>query len=197
MISGSTLYNGLIAHNISSVNEIFNPEQTAKFYDVPAEMRRKINTSNRNTNYGVVRPELLERIYNTLYHQRLHHASEEHWPHRILPHRTVLNVATPSPETLRLDLQCNACTAPSAAPAPAKRETIDYDLVVLATGYRHNGHDNLLAPVTSAAGKDGKDWTVGKDYRLRVPGVDVSPHAGIWLQGCNEETHGVSFFVLV
>jgi L-ornithine N5-oxygenase len=172
------------------VNEIFNPEQTATFYDRPAETRRSINAANRNTNYSVVRPELLDRIYNTLYHQRLRHESEHHWPHRILPHRAVLAVAAPSSDTVRLELQRTPRSEPS-------RETVEYDLVVLATGYRHNGHEELLAPLLKSAAataerSDGERWTVGKDYRLHVAGVDVSPDAGIWLQGCNEETHGVS-----
>jgi L-ornithine N5-monooxygenase len=170
------------------VNEIFNPERTAKFFDEPAEIRSKINMSNRNTNYGVVRPELLERIYETLYHQRLRHESEEEWPHRILPNRAVRRVDTLSPEKVHLDTEWNACNTLSAV----KLQGFDYDLVVLATGYRHNGHEEILASLKSASGKGVKDWTVGKNYRLSIGGLNVSRHAGIWLQGCNEKTHGVS-----
>jgi hypothetical protein len=72
-------------------------------------------------------------------------------------------------------------------------EGFEYDLVVLATGYVHNGYETLLRPVHEASEDKGKgDWSVGKDYRLSVKGLWVSMNAGIWLQGCNEETHGVS-----
>ena len=170
------------------MNEIFNPERTAPFFNEPAHVRNKINMANRNTNYGVVRLELLERIYETLYHQRLHSTSEAEWAHRILPGRTVLSVDTTSSDKIGLDIDWNV----GGTVTPPMREHFEYDLVVLATGYRHNGHEDMLEPLRRVSGKDVECWTVAKDYRLSIDGLNISQHAGIWLQGCNEKTHGVS-----
>jgi L-ornithine N5-oxygenase len=171
------------------VNEIFNPERIAKFFDEPADVRSGIVLANRNTNYGVVRLELIERIYETLYHQRLRDPCEAEWAHRILPNRSVLSVDTKSSDEVSLDIDWNARDTVSSP----KRESFEYDLVVLATGYKHNGHEDMLAPLRTASGKNVEDWIVAKDYRLSVGGLNISQHAGIWLQGCNEKTHGVSF----
>ena len=65
-----------------------------------------------------------------------------------------------------------------------------YDLVIAATGYNHDGHMDLLRPMMDEA--DLHQWSIGKNYKLHVPSWSLSPNTGIWLQGCNEETHGLS-----
>jgi L-ornithine N5-oxygenase len=35
-------------------------------------------------------------------------------------------------------------------------------------------------------------WSVGRDYRVQTAPGAVGQDAGIWLQGCNEKTHGLS-----
>ena len=55
--------------------------------------------ANKGTNYGVVRINLLERIYEQLYAQRIRYDNEEDWPHRILK---VIEAASSSLEDLRL-----------------------------------------------------------------------------------------------
>src|SRR6185436_3949510 len=87
------------------VNEIFDPARIPLFFKEPVNVRCNINSSNKNTNYGVVRLELLERIYETLYLQRLTYESEEQWPYRILPNATVTKVASRSPDTVYLGVE--------------------------------------------------------------------------------------------
>lgn len=37
-----------------------------------------------------------------------------------------------------------------------------------------------------------KAFPVGRDYKILYDDRKVDEEAGIWLQGCNERTHGVS-----
>jgi L-ornithine N5-oxygenase len=38
----------------------------------------------------------------------------------------------------------------------------------------------------------GQSWTVRRDYGVAFQTGAVESDAGIWLQGCNEKTHGLS-----
>ncbi|KAH9845338.1 L-ornithine N(5)-monooxygenase [Teratosphaeria destructans] len=35
-------------------------------------------------------------------------------------------------------------------------------------------------------------WTVRRDYGVEFKRGAIAPDAGVWLQGCNEQTHGLS-----
>jgi L-ornithine N5-oxygenase len=35
-------------------------------------------------------------------------------------------------------------------------------------------------------------WDVGRNYRVETAPGAVAEDAGLWLQGCNEKTHGLS-----
>ena len=73
-----------------SVNEIFDPSNVDTFYNLPHPTRISTLTSNRSTNYGVVRPELLHKLYEIMYHQRLRQPNEQHWRHRIISGQEVV-----------------------------------------------------------------------------------------------------------
>ena len=75
------------------MNEVLNPERVDTFYDLPAEPRQKSIWSDKATNYGVVRPELLDRMYERMYHQRLHEQDQSKWQHKIIAWREVVGVA--------------------------------------------------------------------------------------------------------
>lgn len=76
-----------------------------------------------------------------------------------------------------------------------REETIDVDAVFAATGYIRNAHEEMLQPLEGLRPQRGgneEKWNVLRDYRVEFkPGL-VSQTAGIWLQGCNESTHGLS-----
>lgn len=85
-------------------------------------------------------------------------------------------------------------------------ETLEVDYLFAATGYRRNAHEEILAGLKeliphddTAGGGDGlvaKVPPVGRDYKVLYDERKVDERAGIWLQGCNEVTHGVSFLFL-
>ncbi|KAF2663763.1 hypothetical protein BT63DRAFT_483939 [Microthyrium microscopicum] len=170
------------------VNEIFDPERIRPFYEADPEIRHATNGSHQNTNYGVVRLQLLEKVYETLYMQRLAYDREEEWPHRIMPNASIVQVRQGEADRVRLEFNWKS----PGELSKCVLEAVEYDLVVLATGYGHNGHEDILKNLESLEARSGQPWTVGKDYRLVLNNQSISRDAGIWLQGCNEATHGLS-----
>ncbi len=168
------------------VNEIFDPSRVSEFYSQPTNVRESANIENRCTNYGVVRLELLERLYEKLYMQRIRHGNNERdWPHRIIPNSTVIAVNA-------FDKFVSIYTDASGKDGP---HAMDFDFVIVATGYTRNEHEKLLGKwLRDIPGRDQSHtpWTVGRDYRVNFESeTAISPEAGVWLQGCNENTHGV------
>jgi len=168
------------------VNEIFDPSRVSEFFGQPASVRESAILENRCTNYGVVRLELLERLYEKLYMQRIRHGNDERdWPHRIIANSTVVAVNV-------FDKFVSICTDVSGSDGP---HVMDFDFVIVATGYTRNEHEILLGkwPYDNP-GRDQsrKSWTVGRDYHVNFQSEPaISDEAGVWLQGCNEDTHGV------
>lgn len=184
------------------MNEIFNPGRVDSTFNRDATRRAATIKEDRGTNYGVVRLNLLEHIYETLYVQRIRFGqsaeAEEQWPHRILPYRFVTDVQD-SPVVaggIRLHVQDRSPLYLSDVPnAPEKSEILDVDAVFVATGYQRDFHETLLQDARHLMpGGDLKDakWQVRRDYRVSFADKKVSEDAGVWLQGCCESTHGVS-----
>lgn len=171
----------------SSVNEIFNPERVDKFFQLPAEERSQRILTDKATNYSVVRLELIEEIYNSLYLQRVQNPDETQWQHRILPERKVARIEHHNPACrMRMHLE------PVKKYSPEGGEVLDVDALMVATGYQRDAHEELLEQVRSLRPAGQATWSPGRDYRVTLDAGKVSPQAGIWLQGCNEQTHGLS-----
>ncbi|MBE7376784.1 lysine N(6)-hydroxylase/L-ornithine N(5)-oxygenase family protein [Pseudomonas lopnurensis] len=153
------------------VNEVFAPAATDLMFSLSPEGQKQLLGEYRNTNYSVVDPSLIERIYGVLYRQKV----SNRFRHSLLCRQQVQAV-TSTPEGLVLTLRDLSS---------GQENTHRYDAVILATGYERNTHRNLLAPLKGYL----QDYTVGRDYR-----VLTSPElkATIYLQGFCENTHGLS-----
>lgn len=167
---------------MSSVNEVFDPERVDTFYDLPTESRQKTNWSDKATNYGVVRPELLDHMYEKMYHQRLHEPDQSKWQYKIVPWREVIGFENCSNRRLRLKLKNTSNGETSTSDS-------SFDLAMLGTGYERNGHETLLEPTRHLLQENR--YTVQRDYRLMFRKDAVADNCGIWLQGCCEDSHGV------
>lgn len=138
-----------------------------------------------------MRLTLLEHIYEQLYMQRLTTPSESAWRARIVPNRIVISASQTSNSGVLLKL---ADTVESKRGANGDgEEELEVDYVFTATGYARNAHEGMLSEVKGLLpdGGEGK-WDVGRDYRVKFSKGLVDEKAGVWLQGCNENTHGVS-----
>jgi L-ornithine N5-oxygenase len=168
------------------VNEIFHPERVDEFYQLPQMQRGKTLESNRSTNYGVVRLELLEQIYHNLYQQRIREPDEQAWQHRILASRRVLNVQELQNEGLMLTIDK---MDPMGKEDP---EFLKVDTLIVATGYTRDAHEDMLKDLIHLNPSRTGVWQVGRDYKLGLNKDLVDEDAGIWLQGSNESSHGIS-----
>lgn len=178
----------------SSVNEIFNPKHVDDVYAQSPEIREAELSKDRGTNYGVVRLELLEQIYGTIYKQRIRNEDESAWEHRILPFRSVVHVEDLSgSDRVRLHIRNDSHIY--GENNGLKRESLDVDVVVAATGYIRDAHEKMLRPAEFLRPDQNEretKWKVSRDYRVIFKPRVVSEDAGVWLQGCNESTHGLS-----
>ena len=173
-----------------SVNEIFNPERVDSFYSLSPEERRQALITDKSTNYSVVRLELIEEIYNTMYIQRVKNPDDSQWQHRILRERKVSKVDSLGPKG-RLRLHLSPAKISDDAPGKAQ-ETLEIDALMIATGYVRNAHEELMRSVQHLRPANQAEWRTARNYRVDLDASKVSPQAGIWLQGCNEKTHGLS-----
>jgi len=138
------------------------------------------------TNYGVVRLSLLEYLYERLYAQRLNTPDESTWPCQILPNRIVTSASQTENSGISLKLGLPGLDG--------VMEELEVDYVFTATGYKRDAHEEMLAGITNLLPSSGK-IAVERNYRVIFGDRKVHPSAGIWLQGCNEETHGVSLSI--
>ncbi|EON97221.1 putative l-ornithine 5-monooxygenase (l-ornithine n -oxygenase) protein [Phaeoacremonium minimum UCRPA7] len=143
------------------VNSIFNPEFVDVLYPRPPQYRQSLISDAKATNYGVVRLELIEKLYEVMYDQRREIGSDEtKWPHRILGGRRVVGVEetsnglrlrvrhAPAGEVaLEADGLVDVETQESAKAVEVVKdddELLDVDLIIAATGYRRNAHVEML-----------------------------------------------------
>lgn len=158
-----------------------------EFYSLSSDVRTAAIKRNKDTNYGVVRIELLEHLYEDLYSQRLRDPNEGSWAHNIVPLTGVASVQPNAPNN-RLRVRMKNIIS-------GMETEEDFDAIVVATGYIRNLHQAILASTRDLLKKDATGcecWSVGRDYKLQYDTGKVADNAGIWLQGCCEVTHGVS-----
>jgi len=153
------------------VNEIFAPRYTDLVFNESQAEREKLIQAYHNTNYSVVDLNLIERIYSIFYRQKV--AGQER--HAFLCRRSV--------EAVRADNTGLELTLRDSATGATEQHR--YDAVILATGYERNSHRELLAPLKDYLG----DFEVGRDYRLQA---DPRLHAGVYMQGFSQDSHGLS-----
>ncbi|KAI7214193.1 hypothetical protein KC365_g14012, partial [Hortaea werneckii] len=179
------------------VNEIFDPERVDDVFSQKPELRKEQLARDKSTNYAVVRLELLEHIYEMLYSYRVQYGNDEtQWPQRILTHRSITGVSDSEVDghpSVKLHLQNNS--GDYCARKQSGVETLDVDLIVVASGYQRDSHEDMLQDLRHLMPEGDapeKRWTVRRDYGVEFAEGAVSPDAGLWLQGCNEQTHGLA-----
>lgn len=170
------------------MNEIFNPHKVDEIYALPLNIRSAAIQRDRDTNYGVVRIELLESLYEHIYVQRLRDPDENNWQHKIIP-LTEITSLQPTPQ--------NKLRARLKSVRTGVETEVDFDAVIVATGYNRSIPRSLLKNTKDLLAKDTTGcecWNVGRDYKIQYGEGKVASNAGIWLQGCCESTHGVSSY---
>ena len=118
-----------------------------------------------------------------MYHQRLHEPDQSKWQYRIVPWQEVIGFEKCSDCRLRLKLK-------NTSNGEISISNSSFDLAILGTGYERNGHEVLLEPTRHLLQEDR--FAVERNYRVKFRETAVANDCGIWLQGCCEDSHGVS-----
>lgn len=130
-------------------------------------------------------------MYSDLYAQRLKYSREDQWPHQILNHSTVTGWENLPNDRIALHV-CRGDSCDDPKGETARNSILEADVVIAATGYRRDAHEDLLRPARHLLPGPDRRFQVERDYRVKFRDGAVSDDAGVWLQGCNENTHGVS-----
>ncbi|KAI6045752.1 L-lysine 6-monooxygenase (NADPH-requiring)-domain-containing protein [Pisolithus marmoratus] len=160
-------------------NEIFNPDGTDVFFGVrSSSARQRIRKEYANTNYGVVNPQTLERLYEVLYEQKLDDgiykrtgcSTPKEIPRiNILPYSEILSAVVRNP----VGRQGGGNEQPGPITVIMQHALTHqvyqkvYDAVICATGYQRKHWLQLLA--SSSIGKYfDLDSEAQQDVRLAV-----------------------------
>lgn len=134
-----------------------------------------------------MRLELLEHIYEQMYIQRMNDPHPSHWRCKIIPNRKVTRInLSEDKASLLLGL------APTRG--SPDEEQLACSFVFIATGYTRNAHEEILSATQELLPDVQRDdgFPVARNYRVEYDKKKVEERSGVWLQGCNENTHGVS-----
>lgn len=153
------------------VNEIFNPEFTDFFYSRDEEQREALISNFRNTNYAVIDPDLLDKLYRSLYQQRV--TGEDGLT---LHPRNEVVAAARTTEGIELE---------AVDKFDGRTWRRNYDVIILATGYDRSAPHAFLDPIRRYIERNAVD----RNYRL-VMSPAFQPQ--IHLQGYSETSHGLS-----
>ena len=158
------------------VNELFDGKFIDLVHTMPPEAQRGLLAAHADTNYSVVDAQLISQLYKIHYQEKVSGKPRLH----------VRNLSTVTGITETDQQVCIATTAASGA-----HETLVVDAAILATGYRYANPprvlDGLKEYLTMNAANDSA--TVIRHYKVAT---DRRLGAGIYVQGCNESTHGLS-----
>jgi L-ornithine N5-oxygenase len=165
------------ADDSAFANRVFDPDAVHEFYASPPEVRGRVTTLHRNTNYSVVDPDLIESLYERHYAERVE-----------------------GRERLRFDKMCTveACEdlgdrvrVRIRSSVDGAARDLDADVIVYATGYRSGDPTRFLAGLVAGRDERGR-VRLTADYRLELDGSD----ALVYVQGATEHTHGLASTLL-
>ncbi|MFE1827710.1 lysine N(6)-hydroxylase/L-ornithine N(5)-oxygenase family protein [Streptomyces yangpuensis] len=155
------------------VNELFYPTFVDDFYNAPKEIRDQLLDEMRFTNYAGLAPPFLDDLYTMLYRQK-----------NLGPQRSEIR---PMTEVTTARTENNEIILELRDRITGKTEPHHCDLIVLGTGY-DTRKPALIRDLTTRLGLD--HLTITRHYRAELP--HTTPDTALYLQGVNEQTHGIA-----
>ncbi|MBL7492066.1 lysine N(6)-hydroxylase/L-ornithine N(5)-oxygenase family protein [Frankia sp. AgB1.9] len=168
------------ADNSAFANQIFDPTAVDDFYASPPAVKDLLNGYHRSTNYSVVDIDLIDELYRRVYQEKVQG-------------RERLRIMRASRIAELRPIEAGVAVDVEFLPT-GKRETVEADVIVFATGYRSRDPRQLLGAMSGyclddAAGKPALD----RDYRMATT-PDVQ--ADLYVLGATEHSHGISSTLL-
>lgn len=157
------------------VNEIFDASGVDFLMGVSAEVRQKVLSEHRDTNYSVADADLIRELYKARYADSV--TGSQRLEIRNLSEVTGVAECGPKVDVSLLGL-CNG-----------RKDAMQVDAVILATGYTSRRLPDMLDSLSRHMCHEDGFPIVDRDYRIRT---EAELDVGIYLQGTNERTHGLS-----
>ncbi len=163
------------------VNEIFDSNFVDFVHANPPDLQGDLMTQHYDTNYSVVDSDLIRRLYSIHYAEKV--SGRQRLFFRNLSTVTEVNEAAPGEEH-GVQIGYTVATAP-------EQQSLRVDAAILATGYTYPNPPKVLAELKEWIHMDAATGkaVVDRHYRMQT---DTRLSAGIYVQGCNESTHGLS-----
>ena len=153
-------------------NERYFPSFTDSFYAARPEVRQRVLQEMRRTNYAGVTPELLNTIYRQMYLERLTGTQ-----------RLRMVTAVDIEQARMVD---DAVVLSLADRIGGLNDELACDVVMLGTGFDRT-LPRLARGIAELVGVE--QFVVSRAYRMIMP---PSVTANCYLQGINEESHGIA-----
>ncbi|GAA2894917.1 lysine N(6)-hydroxylase/L-ornithine N(5)-oxygenase family protein [Streptosporangium fragile] len=153
-------------------NELFYASFVDEFYRSGPEARRQLLGEMHRTNYAGLSPGMLETLYRQIYLERL--TGQERI--RMI---TMADVSAARTEGDEIVLTLTDRKS-------GRRDELRCDVLLLGTGFDRR-MPSLVRGLAAKAGLDEID--VGRFYKLALP---AGSDAACYLQGVNEDTHGIA-----
>lgn len=154
------------------VNELFFPSFVDEFYNCVPEVRAQMLDEVHLTNYAGLAPPFLDEMYWMLYQQKI-----------LGPQRSSVQAMT---EVVGARVDGDEVVLDLRDRKSGKVEPLRCDLVLMGTGYESR-MPTMVRDLAQRVGLD--DIAVSRRYR-----VDLGDSAwgAVYLQGVNEQTHGIA-----
>ena len=159
------------------VNGIFDSAFIDDISSSPPHLRDKIHADHADTNYSVVDAPLITRLFEIQYGERVSGKVRLKFKNFAKAQRIIESE--------------HGVLVVSEDARTGREESIEADTVVMATGYTYPNPPKVLAGIAKDFELDPQTLRpqVNRHYRATMKsGVRY----GVYLQGCNEATHGLS-----
>ncbi|GAB3297932.1 lysine N(6)-hydroxylase/L-ornithine N(5)-oxygenase family protein [Parasphingorhabdus pacifica] len=156
----------------SFTNELYYSSFVDEFHNAPPQQRERMNAEMRNTNYAGLAPYLLDALYRDQYLQRL--VGDEGF--RIITTTDITSASFDADEVV-LEIYDRKTD---------RHSEVRCDAVLLGTGFDPQPPELVRSAVEGAG---VRDTTVDRNYRVDL---GESKRGGVYVQGLNEDTHGIS-----
>ncbi|WP_406395274.1 lysine N(6)-hydroxylase/L-ornithine N(5)-oxygenase family protein [Streptomyces sp. NBC_00882] len=170
-------YGYSVADDSPFTNAIFDPKAVDEFFASPPDLKRRLIGYHGGTNYSVVDLDLSTSLYRTSYQERV-----------LGNQRLLMRNMT---KVVALDERADQVEVALEYLPDGRRDVIEADAVVFATGYQANDPFPLLKEIASECKIDTHgQLALDRDYRVAT---SDSMKCGIYLHGAiSEHTHGLA-----
>jgi L-ornithine N5-monooxygenase len=158
------------------IQRMFHPRESDYFFSLPEQGRKSLLDEVMRANYAAVDKEAVSALYRTMYEDNLVRDPRI----QMIPSSEVTRMHRDDDERYVLDVTNNLDGA---------RQTVEADVVVLATGYVDEPLPSVLQPLSPLLRWDGRGCpAVGYDFSLLT--VDGAGPA-VFVPSAGESSHGL------